>query len=142
MRLTTLNRYLIEMFRPERDFDPVLSLTISVEPGERILRSDLVMQPFWPTLEQRTSIDVYSTATDGQMYRHGGPSPLRVANWTSNRHSDGRRCGARLERPISATRIARVHGRQLLAKTGWIWFGPAGDGRGPHSQLDEGAERR
>src|SRR5580704_10414680 len=56
MRLTTLNRYLIENFRPERDFDSVLSLIVSLEPGERTLRSHVVVQPFWPKLKQRTSI--------------------------------------------------------------------------------------
>ena len=50
MRLTTLNRYLIEKFRPEREFDRVLSLTISVEPGEHTLRSDLVVQGIGPSL--------------------------------------------------------------------------------------------
>ena len=52
LRLTTLNPYLIEKFRPRRDFDSVLSLIISVEPGERTLCSHLVVHRFGPSLNR------------------------------------------------------------------------------------------
>jgi hypothetical protein len=67
-QLTTLNRYLIEKLKLERDFEPVLLLTISVRLGEYTLCSDFVVQPFWHKLKQRTFINVSSTAVDGQTY--------------------------------------------------------------------------
>lgn len=77
MRLTTLNRYLIEKFRPERDFDPVLSLIISV------VRSDLVVQPFGPSLNSGSpsmSSQLPSTAKCTDMVGfHHSLSPIEQA---------------------------------------------------------------